>query len=84
MEAETVQLEDTIALGQVHVYTSGIPKGCAGRRYLPHRFVVSVPTYQRMVLVEALDGPDAGLWFVCSLSNFSLRYRLEEEADFSV
>ena len=60
--------------GSEYVYTGALPKGCAGHRYRVLKFVLDVPSYQQKVLVEALTGRDKGLWFVCSLQNFSLRY----------
>lgn len=65
--------EEDIAPG-VYIYQSGIPAGCKGHEYRLHRFVIDVPSKQRKVLVECLTGPDAGLWFVCSVSNFCRRY----------
>lgn len=69
-----------ILLNRDYIYAAGIPKDCHGSRYRAHRRVVDVPTYQQKVLVEALDGPDAGLWFTCSVDNFSRRYKLAEDA----
>lgn len=62
----------------IYAYTSILPHGCQGCRYRLHRTVLSVPSMQHMVLVEALEGPDAGLWFVCPSGNFAIRYRLLE------
>lgn len=62
--------------GAVYTYTADYPVGCKGHRYRVLRVnVLSVPSYTTTVLVEAIDGPDAGLWFVCSPWNFSIRYR---------
>lgn len=74
---ETEELLSQIVPG-LYEYASEKPEGCRGHHYRVHRSVLSVPTYQHMVLVEALDGPDTGLWFVCSLANFAPRYRLLE------
>lgn len=61
--------------GGVYVYTAGIPAKCKGFQYRVLRCdVLSVPDYTRKVLVEALNGPDKGLLFVCSPANFSTRY----------
>lgn len=65
----------TEVLPGIYVYANGYPVECIGRRYRVHRMVLDVPTYQRKVLIEALDGSDAGLWFVCSVSNFFHRYQ---------
>lgn len=67
---------NTIALGQVYEYVGALPRDCAGELYQPHRLVLDVPVYNWKVLVEALTGKDRGLWFVCSVNNFSRRYRL--------
>lgn len=69
----------SIQEGKVYVYTGQIPKGCYGQHYRVHRFVLDVPSYQQKVLVEALTGKDKGLWFVCSINNFSRRYQLLDE-----
>jgi len=61
----------------VHEY----PRGCKGGRYKVHRFVLAVPSYQANVLVECLLGKDRGLWFVCSLNNFSIRYQPVREEE---
>lgn len=66
----------TIREGSEYLYQCGFPTGCAGGRYKVHKFVLDVPSYQHKVLVECLEGKDKGLWFVCSLANFSYRYRL--------
>lgn len=58
----------------VYVYARGLPVECHGYSYRLHRSVKAIPSYQDMVLVEALDGPDVGLWFVVSVSNFARRY----------
>lgn len=67
---------DEIALGHIYEYTCGIPVGCAGELYRPHRLVLDVPVYSWKVLVEALSGHDQGMWFTCSIDNFCRRYRL--------
>ncbi len=67
-----------LVMGAVYRYISDSPKGCKGRLYRLHREVVDVPSYQRKVLVEALTGPDKGLWFTCVLTNFAMRYELAE------
>ena len=67
-----------IELGADYVYIGMYPPKCEGHLYRPHRYVLDVPTYQKKVLVEALTGKDKGLWFVCSLNNFKVRYRLAE------
>lgn len=66
---------DELIEGETYIYTGLFPKGAAGHRYKLHRLVLDVPSYQRKVLVEALSGKDKGLWFVCSINNFSRRYR---------
>ncbi len=67
----------------IYTYISTIPSGCLGHKYKVHRLVTDVPSYQQKVLVEALAGHDKGLWFVCSLQNFSVRYNfLETSLDF--
>lgn len=65
-----------IVTGAVYEYTAASPEGCRGKHYYAHRIVLDVPSYQRKVLVEALDGPNEGLWFTCSVMNFARRYRL--------
>lgn len=64
-----------IAEGSLWTYTPAWPEGCQGKLYRVLRFVPDVPSYQRKVLIEAIDGPDAGLWFTASLANFALRYQ---------
>lgn len=63
-----------IVEGGVYVYTALLPRGCKGHLYRVHRFCLAVPSYQEQVLVGALTGHDAGLWFVCSPANFATRY----------
>ena len=60
--------------GGLYEYRAAHPEGCAGCLYRLHRIVLDVPSYQHKVLVEALTGHDAGLWFVCSVANFCTRY----------
>ncbi len=71
----------TITEGADYVYTSDKPAGARGQRYKVHRFILDVPSYQRKVLVEALTGPDKGMWFTCSLSNFSFKYKRAAEPE---
>ena len=66
----------TISPGKVYLYTGMIPAGCEGKRYLVHRFITDVPSYQTKVLVEPLDSRDGGEWFTVTLNNFSRRYVL--------
>jgi hypothetical protein len=66
--------ESDLIEGWEYIYARDLPRGCKGQRYRLHREVVHVPTYQHLVLVEALTGWDKGLWFVCSVSNFLVRY----------
>lgn len=74
LEAEEVGCP--IIEGAEYVYIGELPVGCRGHRYLLHRGVIDVPSYQHKVLVEALTGEDKGLWFTCSLANFAIRYKL--------
>ncbi len=67
--------------GGLYTYVRGIPECCHGERYRLHRRVLDVPSYQHKVLVEALTGPDKGLWFTCTLDNFSTRYELVKEIE---
>lgn len=67
-------VEFRIVVGAEYIYASGFPLGVRGHRYKVLGLVVDVPSYQEKVLVEALTGPDKGLQFVCSPSNFSTRY----------
>lgn len=64
-----------------YIYTNGIPEGCFGHRYRVHRMVLDVPSRQQKVLVQAIDGDDAGLWFTCTVGNFEIRYRPANEGD---
>jgi hypothetical protein len=66
---------DELKEGRDYVYDCPLPKGCAGHLYRLHRFVLDVPSYQEKCLVECLGGRDTGLWFVCSVANFMVRYR---------
>lgn len=66
-----------ITVGATYLYACSSPAGCQGKRYRVARFVLAVPSYQWQVLVEALEGPDKGLWFTCSEANFASRYRPE-------
>ncbi len=68
----------TIVAGAEYLYTSPYPSGCEGKRYQLHRFIIDVPSNQQKVLVEALDGPDKGLWFTCSPANFAVRYKIHK------
>lgn len=65
----------TITEGTEYLYLADRPAGCKGRRYRVVKLVLAVPSYQQQVCVECLEGPDAGLWFVCSPHNFSTRHR---------
>lgn len=66
--------EFAIVEGREYIYIREKPAGCQGQRYRVLKFVVSVPSYQEQVLVEALTGWDKGLWFTCSPANFASRY----------
>jgi len=63
-----------IVEGATYLYVADSPPCCKGHRYRVAKFILAVPAYQEQVLVEALSGPDAGLWFACSPWNFSTRY----------
>lgn len=65
---------DSIEIGAVYRYIRQLPTGCQGALYRVHREVLDVPSYQRKLLVEALTGPDRGLWFTCTPANFRVRY----------
>lgn len=73
-------IESSIVAAGDYVYAATYPPGCEGQRYRAHRIVLDVPSNQEKVLVEALTGRDKGLFFVCSLQNFSIRYKLIERA----
>lgn len=65
-----------ISQGSVYTYTAGLPVDCHGCHYRVVGFVENVVTNQELVLVRALDGPDRGRFFCCSLANFAMRYVL--------
>ena len=66
--------------GALYLYASDRPAGCKGMRYrIVKADVVALPSYQHQVLVEALEGPEKGVWIVCSLHNFTTRYDLLAE-----
>lgn len=56
--------------GRDYRYHGQFPPECQGASYHCHRFILDVPSYQWKLLMEALDGPDAGLWFTCTPANF--------------
>jgi hypothetical protein len=65
----------TITENAEYIYQAGFPANCRGHRYRVVRVdVLLVPAYAKVVLVEALTGPDKGLLFVCSEANFASRY----------
>ena len=68
-----------IIKGNTYIYKGSAPKYAIGHRYQVVDFVLDVPTYQRKVLVKALTGPDKGLLFTCTLSNFLVRYTPDDE-----
>jgi hypothetical protein len=69
-----------IVEGATYTYVVDLPRGCKGKHYRVLFFVVDVPSYAEKVCVEAIDGPDAGLRFTCSPSNFAMRYEPVAEA----
>lgn len=69
---------ECIRVGAEYTYIAEQPKPCQGHRYRVLRVVLAVPAYQEQLLVEALTGPDRGLWFTCSPANFSSRYKEAE------
>ena len=73
VESALTQPNDLVK-GGVYIYTRGQPVKCHGYHYRLIDKVKDVPSYQNKVLVEALDGPDKGLLFVCSINNFCTRY----------
>lgn len=60
--------------GAHYLYNSALPAGCEGHLYRIIKMVVYEPVRQKMVLAEALTGPDRGTWFVCNINNFCKRY----------
>jgi hypothetical protein len=74
---KTPMFENLVIPGD-YVYTKDIPRGCQGKRYRLHRIIMDVPTYQRKLLLEALEGPDEGLWFTVTKANFETRYKLAD------
>lgn len=70
--------EHDLVGGALYTYVRGFPVKCIGSTYRLIRRVKDVPSYQLKVLVEAVDGPDKGLWFVCSVANFCSRYDKKE------
>lgn len=60
----------------VYLYTAEIPAGCKGHRYRVLAFIRQEPVKQQLVLVRCLSGPDRGLLFACTPSNFLQRYEL--------
>lgn len=65
--------------GRTYRYVNSVPKKCQGHLYVVLAFIPYVPVYQKLVLVEAMTGPDKGLLFCCSPHNFSTRYEQAEE-----
>lgn len=65
-----------IELGREYVYTQDLPVGCKGAHYYAHFLILDVPSGQWKILVEALNGRDAGLRFCCTPANFERRYEL--------
>lgn len=63
-----------IVEGGEYIYCGHHPINCRGHRYRALRFIIAVPAYQQLILVEALTGPDTGLMFACTPNNFSLNY----------
>jgi hypothetical protein len=59
----------------IYEYVRGVPIECIGSHYRLICQVLDIPSYQHKLLVEAMDGPDAGLWFTCTVANFKMRYR---------
>lgn len=66
--------------GATYRYTASQPAKATGHLYKLVKEVLDVPSYQRKCLVECLTGPDRGLWFTCSLSNFAGRYEIVRDA----
>ena len=65
----------TIQEGMEYVYTGEFPENCKGHIYKVRKVnVPMVPTYNKLISVECLCGPDKGLEFVVTPWNFSLRY----------
>lgn len=61
---------------------AGKPHSCYGRLYeVIDSDVIDVPSYQRKILMRALDGPDQGLRFTITPSNFSYRYEQASAED---
>ena len=61
--------------GATYIYIADCPAACKGHHYRVLKCdLLVVPAYSRMVLVEALTGPDEGLWFCCPPANFATRY----------
>jgi hypothetical protein len=63
-----------IITGRDYLYACDYPAGRRGHVYTPVSFVLDVPSYQQKVLVRCKSGPDRGLRFVVTPSNFSYRY----------
>lgn len=70
---------DIVDIAQIEMpckyeYVCDSPKGCRGRHYMAWITVLDVPSYQTKILMEALNGPDRGLWFTVTPANFITRY----------
>lgn len=68
-----------IVPGQLYRDLGDLPRGCKGGIYRVERFILDVPSYQQKVLVTCVEGQDAGLWFICTLANFAMRYERVED-----
>ena len=77
----TVEAAFRITKGALYTYLPSWPEGCRGSIYKVLDFILDVPTYQRKVKVESLEGRDKGLKFTCTFANFASRYTILKGAE---
>jgi len=57
-------------IGQHYTCKSSASPDCVGQTYAVRAVATAVPEYQEKVVVEGVDGPDRGRWFVMSVNRF--------------
>jgi len=57
----------TLQLGHVYLHEDG-------GHYRPLNLAIHARSHQEVIVYEALDGADAGLWGVCPLDYWSTRF----------
>jgi len=75
--SKILETPDWLNLGTVHTFSNPLKKKFYGEKYLPHKLLLDIPSYQTKILVECLSGADKGLWFTTTINHFRITYKCD-------